>query len=441
MGLMLGSGYRGERREGSVPAPVAAATLQLQVSSNGRYLEDSGGTPFLLNGDTPWSMFTELTPAEVTTYLDDCETRGFNALLSEIIEESEYPPQIGNRGPENYNGDSPWATTAFVDFNEAYWSHADWVIQQAESRGIVMFLSVCYLGFGCGEQGWCPQVRGLTSQQATDYGTWLGARYKDQANIVWVGGGDTDPADYFDPNADLRHNDIMAALAAEDTNHLITSHSDVGNSALDDFNESWLSLNNTYADEITAPAELENDYNRIGTLPFFFIEGKYENEGVGGVGARSQHYWSPLLGASGAFYGNAPIWYFGSGYTSNFGDPGRGSLVYYRNLFASRPWHELVPDTAHTVLTAGVGSGASYAAASVSADTFIAYIPTGNQVTIDRSQLGGSTSQAWWYNPRTGGTTDLGTFSNTGTQNFTPPDGNDWVLVIDDDALGRGAPG
>jgi hypothetical protein len=48
---------------------------------------------------------------------------------------------------------------------------------------------------------------------------------------------------------------------------------------------------------------------------------------------------------------------------------------------------------------------------------------------------------AWWFNPSTAAATDLGTFTNSGTQTFTPPDGNDWVLVLDLDSANLSAPG
>jgi len=34
--------------------------------------------------------------------------------------------------------------------------------------------------------------------------------------------------------------------------------------------------------------------------------------------------------------------------------------------------------------------------------------------------------------PQTSAATLIGTFPNSGSQNFTAPDSNDWVLVIDD---------
>ena len=52
-----------------------------------------------------------------------------------------------------------------------------------------------------------------------------------------------------------------------------------------------------------------------------------------------------------------------------------------------------------------------------------------------------STVHGWWFNPQTSARTDLGTFPNSGTRTFTAPDGNDWVLVLDDNSASLPPPG
>jgi hypothetical protein len=107
----------------------------------------------------------------------------------------------------------------------------------------------------------------------------------------------------------------------------------------------------------------------------------------------------------------------------------------------------LVPDINHTVVTAGYGSGQTETTAARTSDgqTIIAYIPNGNAITItvamDRITSTSNTVQGWWFNPTTAATTNLGTFANSGTQSFTAPDGNDWVLVLDDANANLSAPG
>jgi hypothetical protein len=77
--------------------------------------------------------------------------------------------------------------------------------------------------------------------------------------------------------------------------------------------------------------------------------------------------------------------------------------------------------------------------------TIIAYIPNGNAttLTVDMTQITSASSTAicWWFNPRDGSTTMIGAYANSGTQKFTPPDSNDWVLVIDNASANLAAPG
>jgi hypothetical protein len=74
--------------------------------------------------------------------------------------------------------------------------------------------------------------------------------------------------------------------------------------------------------------------------------------------------------------------------------------------------------------------------------TIMAYIPQDAMTpTVDMTKMSGSTANAWWYNPRTGVATAIGTYSTAGTQAFTPTDTSDWVLVLDDASQNYGPPG
>ena len=120
---------------------------------------------------------------------------------------------------------------------------------------------------------------------------------------------------------------------------------------------------------------------------------------------------------------------------------------YLGKLLRSREHWLMVPDINHTVMTSGIGSGDTLSVAARSSDgqTIIAYLSDGNSSSrlIDMSRISSTTNtaRAWWYNPRSGSATLIGTFTNSGSQSFSAPDGNDWVLVIDDDAASLPAPG
>ena len=68
-------------------------------------------------------------------------------------------------------------------------------------------------------------------------------------------------------------------------------------------------------------------------------------------------------------------------------------------------------------------------------DYLFVYTAAGKPFTIVNGKIKGATLHAYWFDPRSGKTTDIGTIKNTGTKKFTPPStgyGQDWVLVLDD---------
>jgi hypothetical protein len=72
------------------------------------------------------------------------------------------------------------------------------------------------------------------------------------------------------------------------------------------------------------------------------------------------------------------------------------------------------------------------------------YAPIGRTFRVRMSAINGSRVHAWWFNPRDGHAASIGTFSNTGEREFTPPDAGemlDWVLVLDDEARNYPPPG
>ncbi|MGA8185558.1 MAG: putative collagen-binding domain-containing protein, partial [Terriglobia bacterium] len=159
-------------------------------------------------------------------------------------------------------------------------------------------------------------------------------------------------------------------------------------------------------------------------------------------------YWSLLGGASGHFYGgggSSPLWDFPSGWQNALDSPGSMSMFYFGRLLRSRRWDLLVPDYDHTVLTAGYGdiNGADYAPAARTSDgqTVIIYAPTQRTLSVAMDKISGTAAMGWWFDPSGGTGTFLGVYPTTGTHDFTPPSNDDWVLVLDDEAAGLGAPG
>jgi len=118
-----------------------------------------------------------------------------------------------------------------------------------------------------------------------------------------------------------------------------------------------------------------------------------------------------------------------------------------KTLFGGYPWHSLIPDQGHRVITDGYGSFASrgalgsndYVTAARTPDgaLVMAYLPTVRPITVDMTKLAGRTI-AQWFDPTAGTFSPIpgSPFDNRGSWQFMPPDRNrdgddDWVLVLE----------
>jgi hypothetical protein len=405
--------------------------------------------PFFINGDTAWSLIVNLTQADASTYLADRRAKGYNAILVNLIDRA-----FADNAPNNIYNDAPFSTPGnFATPNEAYFAHADWVMDEAEANGLLVLLAPIYLGYNCGSEGWCSYVQAASEATMEGWGRYVGNRYQSYDNILWVIGGDTNPSAY---SLTTKMEKVITGIKQYDPHKLMTAHVNPEYSPMDEWGSpSWLNLNNSYTYNSTATDALA-EYNRSGAKPLFLMESDYENEHSStALSLRRQAYWSVLSGATvGHLFGNCPIWHFDAPGTSSFCTGVGGwydnlsstpstTLAYVGRLFQSRNFWLLVPDQTDTVMTAGKESGDTLATTARASDgsTVIAYIPDSRQVTMDMSEVSGASAKCWWWNPRTAAATLIDTYANSGTRNFTPPDNNDWVLVMDNSSLGLSAPG
>jgi len=421
---------------GGLLAQPADTDSPLRVSENHRFLVDRHGSPFLLQGDAAWSLIANTTEAEAAAYLRDRHAKGFNAVLVNLIEH-----KFAKNAPRNLDGEAPFADP--VDFsrpNGKYFDHADWVVRKAAENGLVVLLAPVYLGYPGLDEGFYDEVIAAGPEKCLAYGRYLGERYRGFDNILWVMGGDRDPG------AAREDVDMVAyGIRESDRRHLMTAHCHSDSAVAEQYPGSWLQVATSYAYEIVH-LRLTWDYERKPAMPLFLIESVYEGEhNASQVQVRRQAYWSVLCGEFGHVMGNYPIWSFNPGWQAALDSPGSAALMHWGRLFRSRPWSDLVPDSAHRVVTGGVGEywGLDYLAAAATADgtTVIAYMPDARTVTVDLSKLARGRANAWWFDPRTGAATAAGTFATEGTRPFTPPAPGDWVLVLDDASMRRPAPG
>ena len=410
----------------------------LRLSENQRHLVDAQGAPFLIHGDSAWSLIAELKREQVIRYLDDRRARGFNTLLVNLLEH-----KFATRAPRNAYGDAPFLQAGdFSKPNPAYFSHAEWVLQQAADRGFLVLLVPAYLGFNGGDEGWYRELNDAPPGSVPGFGNYLGQRFQALPNIIWAYGGDYNP-----PNRGLVE-DIAAGIRAFDTHSLGTAHAAPETSAREIWgSESWLNVGTVYTYEHVVGKSII-EYQRAPTMPFFLLESSYEAEQTHDLNlVRAHAYQAMLSGAAGQVFGNNPIWHFsGPGlnppdatWEASLNSPGNQSMQHLLALFFSHDWWRLEPDLNGQLLKDATGSEGERAVAAMASDRSFAiiYLPAGRPVKIDLKRFACRMCEASWYNPSTGayGPTVPLSAADSGVMEFRPPDGNskgatDWVLVL-----------
>ena len=442
--------------------PSATNANALRVSASGRYLVDQGNRPWRVQADAGWLMSTEATPAQVDTYLATRKAQGFNSF---------YLMAMVYFSPNNYNGDPPFATPNVFSTaggsvaSEGYWAWIDSIIDKAAANGMVVMLSYTYLGYGggAGGSGWYPVLLAQPSRQAcTNWGNWLGNRYKNKANIIWLALGDyTPPAG---SEGEARALAIINGIKAAGATQLIlaegSSPDDVPTIDAPAF-ASVLDMNSFYGYGPTGHGEDYVDADRAWRVspakPAWVQEGgyEYENNTGGFTGqpyeTRRTRFWAVLGGGTaGDGFGSKDAWQW-LNFPASLSTPGATYSTYAFQLFASMPWWDLRPSgtgagyAGKVLVTAGGGTWGQldYVTSALTPDGayLLAYIPTtggtnARTLTIDMTAMSGA-ARARWFNPATGVYTDIGSgFPNTGTRTFTSPGDNgtgtnDWVLALD----------
>jgi uncharacterized repeat protein (TIGR01451 family) len=427
-------------------APPPAGPGPIKVGPTGRYLVDQKGAPFLISGESPQALIGDLTESDAALFFANRRAHGFNTVWINLLCNAYTGCQADG---STWDGISPFTTPGdFSTPNEAYFAHADRILRLAADYGFVVLLDPAETG------GWLSTMvsNGVAKDRA--YGQYLGTRYKDFPNIIWMHGNDYQD---WGPTNDPYVTAVAQGIRDVDPSRLQTVELNYRVSgSLDD--PAWaglIDLNASYTYEPTYQQVLK-DYNRADSLPTFLVEASYEFEQDGQVQPaqqmRRQEYWSLLSGATGQLYGNHYTWQFicpqrdaagncVGGWKDQLDTPGATQMAYLAALFESRPWYALVPDQAHTIVTGGLGTFglADYVTAASTPDGTLAmaYVPSNRTITVDMSRFSGPVT-ARWYDPSAGTFASISgtSFPNSGSRQFTTPGANadgtdDWVLVLE----------
>src|SRR5512133_2255635 len=156
---------------------------RLIVSDNHRFLQFQDGTPFFYLGDTGWEFFHRLTYKEAEIYLENRRQKGFTVIQAVILAELD-----GLNTPDR-NGDKPFVDNDPGRPGKAYFAFVDSLIRLAESKGIFIGLLPTW-GDKVDRGSWGKGPEIFNPENAFTYGKFLGERYKNFPNIIWIIGGD-----------------------------------------------------------------------------------------------------------------------------------------------------------------------------------------------------------------------------------------------------------
>jgi len=387
------------------------------------------GKPFFWLGDTAWTIANLYTPAEAEEYLDHRARQGFTIVNVMMVFTGG--PGVKPKA-EDVGGNSPFLNWNPATPNEAFFKNIDRVLEIARRKNLILAIMPC----GGSSGAFVKKQKIFTEQNVREYGRWLGQRYKNVPNLIWVNGFDLKSSEYPE---------ITKALAAglregDGGEHLITFHPGGGNSSSYFHSENWLAYNTiqTWSDYWRIHPLVLADYCRLPAKPVVLAEGAYEegpeypSRPITPLIVRKQAWWA-YLGGGFHTYGRNDMWRKNPTWRQSLDSPGARQMGVLKHVLEQRTWWTLVPDQSVIALGSGCDKDLNAAARSTRGDWAILYLSTRNPVTVDFGKVTTSdTVRVTWINPETGGSTGAGTFPNSGLHPLTPSlASEDAVLLLE----------
>ena len=431
----------------------------LKVSDNKHFIVTKDGKPFFWMGDTGWELFHRLNKQDAETYFKKRSEQGFTIIQAAVLAELD-----GLHKP-NANGDIPLINDDPTKPNEPYFKYVDTIIDLAAKHNLYIALLPTW-GDKVFKNTWGVGPEIFNTSNAYTYGKWIGKRYKNRRNIIWVIGGDRSPRENSQDVAIWRAmaKGITEGVGSAD-NTLTTFHPQPdGTSSSSQWfqNDDWLDLNmiqSGHCRDTPVWEMVSDDYNKSPTKPVVNGENIYEEMPVcfnpkelgyaNAYDVRKAAYLSVFAGAFGHTYGCGPVIWFsekGGDFFSALHSwkqaldlPAANEMKYLRVLIESRPMLDRIPD--QSLLPDGGSCATERIQATRGKDYAFIYSAYGKQIIVNMNKISGSKINANWYDPRTGKATFIGSFENKAQLIFTPPlpagspvpsQREDWVLILDD---------
>lgn len=426
----------------------------LKVAADQRHLIRENGEPFFYLADTAWELFHKLTMEEACAYLTDRAEKGFTVIQAVALAEKDGLRRSNAYGrcPMKINESGAYdPLLPDTDGEYSYWDHMDAIIKKAGELGLYVALLPAWGDKFPGTRGEGPHF--FTPENAYEYGKWLGSRYREFGNIIWVMGGDRTLTTRYQLNT----LDAMARgiKAGDGGKYLITMHPAGGCHSADcAHEEGWLDFNMIQSGHTRSRYNYEmirKDYRRLPYKPVLDGEANYEghpesfsiaNGYLDDTDVRQSAYWAVLSGACGHTYGHHSVWnfvtlpdkdtkkgYFAMNWQAALNQPGAGQMKHLRSLVESVKFLEGAPAQGMVV---GNMEAVHYVPALKGENWLLAYSAQGLSFDL---RLGGNWNgaKAQWFNPRSGELGEAFYVQADRIVSFNPPSagrGNDWALRL-----------
>jgi len=403
---------------------------RLTVSENHRYLVHTNGRPFFWLGNTAWLISERLNRDEVEFFLTKEHDAGYNVEQIQVLNAI---PTFNVYGAQA-NDDSFDMQRFSEKGRYGYWEHLDYIVDFAASQGI-------YIAMDC---IWGSQIERMTPEKAARYGKFLGERYRNKPNIIWMIGGDVlgnKGTDSWDA--------LARAIRRADPNHVMTFHprgrttsarwfadrewmdfhmfqsghrrygqrNGDGDYTIKDNTEedNWRYVDLTWEDNAMKPViDGEPSYEDIPQGLHDFSAPRWMDNDV-----RRYAYWAVFAGCFGHTYGHNSIMQFMKpGLLGSFGadkpwwdamnDPGYAQMKYLKWLILTFPFTERVPD--QTVIAGTNGERYDRNIATRGNDYLLVYNYSGKPMQLDLSKISGAKKNVWVMNPTDGTLKYLGEY-------------------------------
>jgi len=391
---------------------LSAAPGPIKVSPTGRHFVDQDNKPFFWLGDTAWPLLVQYSQSQAEAYLKTRSAQGFTVIQS-VIAWGQGSGMEKKTPLPNPEGQELWINTDPATPNDAFFKHVDSLVAFAGQQGLVMALWPTW-GY------YVTEAKTINIDNARAYGRWLGKRYANVPNVIWVSGGDRVPVGFEEVYRQL----ALGLREGDRGAHLISYHVCGGRSSSHFFHqEPWLDFNmiQTWCDWFQIYPMVTSDALLQPAKPVVMAEGAYENGPEYPTGpitpliVRRQAWWTVMAGGSHT-YGQNQMWRMEPGWESTFETPGALHVALMKKILMGLEWWDLVPDQG--ILASGVGSERSLNTAmrSIKGDRALVYFSSQCGAFVNVSRIPTQGAKATWINPTDGTRRDAGTYL-TGNRN------------------------